>query len=73
MLSPDAATLLDMMRDDIVFEFPFPVPNGVRRIEGKAALKDYLPIVGAVLSIDVLTLKRSFVAQCRTIAVLEFS
>ena len=73
MLSPDAGTLLDMMNDDIVFEFPFPIPNGVRRIEGKAALESYLPLVGAALSIDVLTLKRCLIAQDRASAVLEFS
>ncbi len=73
MLSSDAETLLDMMSDDIVFEFPFPIPNGTRRIEGKTALENYLPLVGKALSIEVLTLKRSMIAEDRAGAVLEFS
>ncbi len=73
LLSPDADSLLDMMTDDVVFEFPFPLPNGTRRIEGKKALESYLPIVGQALSFDVLTLKRSMIGQDRATAVIEFS
>lgn len=73
LLSPDAETFLDMMTANIVFEFPFPMPNGIRRIEGKAALENYLPKVGAVLSVETLTLERAFISADRTTAVVEFS
>ncbi len=73
LISPDAETLVDMMTDDIVFEFPFPMPNGIQRIEGKTALEDYLPKVGAALTIETLALTRALISTDRTTATVEFS
>lgn len=72
VISPSATTLLDMMTDDIVFEFPFPMPGGVRRIEGKTALETYLPKVGAVLNIETLTLERAIISEHGTEVAIEF-
>lgn len=73
LLSPDADTLLDMMSEDIVFEFPFPMPKGIKRIEGKRALEAYLPKVGAALDIETLTLERVLISEDGATAVVEFS
>jgi ketosteroid isomerase-like protein len=38
----DSGALLDLCADDVVFEFPFAPPGRPARVEGKAALGDYL-------------------------------
>lgn len=73
LISPGAETLLDMMTEDVVFEFPFPMPNGIRQIEGKTALEAYLPKVGAALEIETLTLERALISEGGATAVVEFS
>lgn len=73
VFSSSAENLLDLMTDDVLFEFPFPMPRGIRSIRGKAALRDYLPKVDAALSIESLSLTRAFLSQDRQTAVVEFS
>lgn len=48
------AGLLDMVADEIVFEFPYAPPGGVHRLDGKPALAAYLPSVAKLISIDKL-------------------
>jgi ketosteroid isomerase-like protein len=72
-LSSDGNSLPELMTDDVVFEFPFPLPDGPRRLIGKAAFEAYLPKVGALLEFESLTLRRSFVSADNRNAVVEFS
>ncbi len=72
-LSQSADTLLDMVTDDILFEFPYGLPDGIRRIEGKAALARYLPKVGKLFTIESMSLMRAILSGDRRHAVLEFS
>ncbi|SFI14780.1 nuclear transport factor 2 family protein [Albimonas pacifica] len=72
-LAPDAETLLEMMTDDVSFEFPFALPDGIEVIDGKAALAAYLPKVGELFTIESLTLDRAFLATDRRSGVLEFT
>jgi uncharacterized protein len=41
-LEQDAQTLLDMMTDDISFEFPLALPDGITRLEGKSVLQRFV-------------------------------
>ena len=41
-LHPDARTFVDMMALDGVMEFPYAPPGGVERLEGRAAVSDYI-------------------------------
>jgi uncharacterized protein len=72
-LSSGGETFLDLMTDDVTFEFPFPVPNGVEVIEGKEALAAYLPKVGELFTIESMTLDRTILSADRRNAVLEFT
>ncbi|MDH2325575.1 nuclear transport factor 2 family protein [Cereibacter sp. SYSU M97828] len=72
-LLPDAAGLLDMMTDDVSFEFPFALPNGLTVIQGKAELADYLPKVGELFTIEAMTLDRAILSADGRHAVLEFT
>ncbi|SMO81781.1 nuclear transport factor 2 family protein [Paracoccus laeviglucosivorans] len=72
-IRPDAAGLLDMMTDDVSFEFPFALPDGLTVIEGKAALADYLPKVGALFTIEAMVLDRAILSADGRHAVLEFT
>ncbi len=36
------ASFLDMIAEDIVFEFPYALPDGVQVLNGKKSLKNYL-------------------------------
>lgn len=73
LLSPDAETLLDMMADDVSFEFPFALPDGIKRLAGKAALAAYLPKVGELFTIEALILDRAIISADGRRAVLEFT
>lgn len=72
-IRPEAAGLLDMMTDDISFEFPFAVPGGPTVIEGKATLAEYLPKVGKLFTIEALRLDRAILSADGRHAVLEFT
>lgn len=72
LLSPGAETLLDMVTEDIAFEFPFALPDGIARLDGKAALKAYLPKVGELFTIEALILDRAILSRDGHHAVLEF-
>ena len=72
-LRPGTETLLDMMTDDVSFEFPFALPDGIKVIEGKAALAAYLPKVGELFTIEALSLERALVSRDGGTGVLEFT
>jgi uncharacterized protein len=72
-LSSEGDTFLDLMTDDISFEFPFYLPDGIRKIEGKEALAAYLPKVGELFTIESMTLDRTIMSADKTAAVLEFT
>ena len=73
LLADDATTLLDMAADDIVFEFPYSPPGGVSRLEGKAALAEYLPDVASMITIAKLELTGVYRCVEPGVAVLEFA
>ncbi len=72
-LAPGAETLLDMMADDVSFEFPFALPGGIQRLAGKAALAAYLPKVSELFTIEALTLDSAIISTDGRQAVLEFT
>lgn len=72
-IAPDATGLLDMMTDDISFEFPFALPDGLTVINGKTALAEYLPKVGELFTIEAMMLDRAFLSADGRSAVLEFT
>lgn len=72
-LSPAAHAFLDMLSEDIVFEFPFSLPDGIRALHGKDAVAAYLPKVAQLISIESMSLLRSILSKDGTTAVLEFS
>lgn len=73
LLAPGAGTLLDMVADDISFEFPFALPDGIERLTGKAELAAYLPNVGALFTVEALILDRAIRSADGRQAVLEFT
>ena len=50
-LAPDAATFAEMFAETGVMEFPFAPADGVRRLEGRPALIDYLTGLGTMIDI----------------------
>lgn len=66
-------TFLDLMAENIKFEFPFFLPNGIKNIEGKEALAEYLPKVGELFTIESMTLDRAILSSDKKNAVLEFT
>jgi uncharacterized protein len=72
-LRPTGDTFLDLMTDDIKFEFPFYLPDGIEIIEGKQALGAYLPKVGELFTIESMTLDRSMLSADGRCGVLEFT
>lgn len=72
-LQPTGDSFLDLMTDDIDFEFPFFVPGGIKKIEGKQALAEYLPKVGELFTIESMTLDRSILSNNGKHGVLEFT
>lgn len=72
-LAPQAETLLDMMTEDVSFEFPFALLDGITVIDGKAALAAYLPKVGELFTIEALNLDRAFVSADGRNGVIEFT
>jgi uncharacterized protein len=73
VLSPGGDSFLDLMTDDISFEFPFPLPDGIGKIEGKQALADYLPKVSTLFTVESMTLDRAILSADGKAAVLEFT
>ncbi|QQM29612.1 nuclear transport factor 2 family protein [Martelella lutilitoris] len=72
-LALDASTLLDMCAEDVVFEFPYHPPGFTERLEGRAALEIYLPIVSKLISIESVTLHEAFISARGDMAAIEFS
>ena len=50
-LAPDAATFAEMFAETGVMEFPFAPADGVRRLEGRPALIEYLAGLGTMIDI----------------------
>lgn len=50
-LAPDAAAFPEMFAEDGVMEFPFAPADGVRRLEGRPALIEYLTGLGTMIDI----------------------
>ena len=55
LLAPDAKTFVEMFDERGVMEFPFAPPDGVNRLEGRAALVDYLRGLGSMVAIERIT------------------
>ncbi len=73
LLAPEAGTFLDMVADNIVMEFPYAPPGGVPRVEGKAALAEYLPGAASLITIESMSQPVVHRAQDSNIAILEFT
>lgn len=73
LLDPQATTILEMMDDNIVFEFPYAPEGGIKKIIGKEDLARYLEEISDLIEIDSMTLSRSLFTAERDTAVLEFS
>ncbi|WP_432454883.1 MULTISPECIES: nuclear transport factor 2 family protein [unclassified Agarivorans] len=72
-LAPNAETLLDMLSEDILFEFPYALPDGIHSVEGKTAFTAYLQKVAGLLTVESMSLHRSILSTDGQNAVLEFS
>ncbi|QFT33659.1 nuclear transport factor 2 family protein [Roseibium porphyridii] len=72
-LKPGSETLLDMVCDEIVFEFPYAPEGAIRRLDGKAALARYLPRVGKLVSLHTLALHQVTANADHSRFVVEFS
>ncbi|KQQ49173.1 ketosteroid isomerase [Rhizobium sp. Leaf311] len=73
LLSPDATSFLDMCADTIVFEFPYAPQGFTESLVGKAALEEYLPTVGDLLTIESMSLGRVLISSNSDAATVEFS
>ncbi len=73
LLVPDAETFLDMVADDIVMEFPYAPPAAVPRVEGKAALAEYLAGAAALITIETMSEPVVHRTQDPDIVILEFT
>lgn len=51
-LAPGADSFVEMFDEEGVMEFPFAPADGVRRIDGRQALIDYLGQLGTIVRID---------------------
>lgn len=51
LLAPDAVSFVEMFDEDGVMEFPFAPAGGVRRLDGRIALIDYLSELGSLVKI----------------------
>ncbi len=72
-LRPEATTFLEMLADDVVMEFPYTPPGGVRRVEGKEALAEYVGGVAGILNIDSMTLDAMHHDTGSNVVILEFA
>jgi len=72
-LITSAETLLDMLAEDICFEFPFALPGGVQKLEGKPQFSAYLSRLAPLLTLESMSLSRVILAADKRDAVLEFS
>lgn len=72
-LAPEATTLLDMVADDVVFEFPYAPPGGVSRLDGRAALAAYLAGVASLIAIDTLVTTAVHPSTDPEVVVIEFA
>lgn len=73
LVSSAATSFLDMCADNIVFEFPYAPKGFTKRLDGKAALEEYLPTVGDLLTIESMTLGRALISSNSDAATIEFS
>lgn len=73
LLVPEADTFLDMVADNIVVEFPYAPPAAVPRVEGKAALAEYLPGAASLITIESMSEPVVHRTQNSDIITLEFT
>lgn len=72
-LAPDAGGLLEMCAEDVVFEFPFTPWDDRARLEGRAALADYLGELGAIVALGEMTVPTVHRSDDGETFTLEFS
>lgn len=51
-LAPEAKSLLDMVAEDVVFDFPYAPPGFVSQLKGRDALERYLMALPDLIRID---------------------
>jgi hypothetical protein len=64
---------LSMLTDDIVFEFPFALPEGLTHLNGKAALAEHLKLISSLISLESMTLENTLIDTQAEQAMLEMS
>ncbi len=72
LLAPGATTFVEMMAHDCLMEFPFALPGGVRRLEGRAALAQYIGGLGDIINIERMTLATAHQTMRPGVVILEF-
>lgn len=73
LLAPSAGSFLEMMTEDCIMEFPYAPPGGVRRLNGRTALAEYLSGLGGILEIESITDLIVHRTQDPGVVLLEFS
>ncbi len=68
-----AETLLDMVAEDVSFEFPYAPPGAVQRLSGKAALHRYLGQISALLELGRLELVAAHHVDDGATVVVQFT
>lgn len=72
-LVPAATTLLDMVADEIVFEFPYAPSSGIKRLDGKEALAAYLPGIASLITMESLVVTAVHHSVDSEVVIIEFT
>lgn len=72
LLDPSASTFVEMMDENGVMEFPYAPPGTVQRLDGRAALKEYLSGFGEILEIEKMTDLKIHRTHQSGVVILEF-
>lgn len=72
LLDPQAHTFLEMLSSDVVMEFPYAPPGGVERLDGRAAVGDYVRDMFAILELLEVSEPVVHVTEAGDVVILEF-
>ncbi|HDR9881364.1 TPA: nuclear transport factor 2 family protein [Burkholderia cenocepacia] len=73
IVDPAAVDFLDLMAEDAVMEFPFALPGGPQKVEGRAQLEAYLRPLDGLLAIESHTGPTVHRSTNPNVVILEFS
>lgn len=72
LLDPAATTFMEMMADDAVMEFPYAPPGLTQRLEGRAALAEYISGLVNIIKVESMTLSVIHHTTQPGVLILEF-